>query len=83
MGPEIFCSLRSSGTHVLNGGLNLALNRTVFPDRSIDPWSALGMTTNSIGNIAYLIKGIRILSVVDPRRGLDPSMDKFFIFILR
>ena len=45
-------------TNVLNGGLNLVSNRTLFPNGSIDPWSALGITTNSTGNIAYFIKGI-------------------------
>ena len=47
-------------TNVANGGLNLMLNRTVFINGSIDPWSALGMTTNQTGNLAIFIKGIKI-----------------------
>jgi len=47
-------------TNAANGGLNLLLNRTVFINGSIDPWSALGMTTNKTGNLAIFIKGINI-----------------------
>lgn len=47
-------------TNVLNGGLSLVLNQTVFSNGYIDPWSALGITTNSTGNLAYFIKGKRV-----------------------
>ena len=47
-------------TNAANGGLNLLLNRTVFINGSIDPWSALGMTTNKTGTLAIFIKGINI-----------------------
>ena len=34
--------------------------RVVFPNGSIDPWSALGITDNSTGNVAVFIQGIRL-----------------------
>jgi len=37
----------SPGCNALYGGLSLVLNRTVFPNGSIDPWSALGITTTT------------------------------------
>jgi len=45
-------------TNVVNGGMDLTLNRTVFINGSIDPWSPLGMTTNKTGNLAIFINGI-------------------------
>lgn len=62
-GPKFNSQLVNAGadwTNVINGGLNLVLNRTVFSNGSIDPWFALGIMTNSTGNIAYFIKGIVI-----------------------
>lgn len=44
-------------TNYFYGGLHLKLDRTVFPNGSVDPWSALGMTTNRTGNAAVFIQG--------------------------
>lgn len=44
-------------TNFIYGGLNLKLKRTVFPNGSIDPWSALGITSNTTGNAAIFIQG--------------------------
>ena len=44
-------------TNFIYGGLGLKLDRTVFPNGSIDPWSALGITSNKTGNIAIFIQG--------------------------
>ena len=46
-------------TNIINGGLALPLTRTVFPNGSIDPWSALGITTNANGNVAIYINGLK------------------------
>ena len=35
----------------------MKLKRTVFPNGSVDPWSALGITSNKPGNAAIFIKG--------------------------
>lgn len=42
---------------MIYGGLALKLDRVVFPNGSIDPWHALGMTTNSTGNVPIYIQG--------------------------
>ena len=34
-------------TNIINGGLALQSTRIVFPNGSIDPWNALGITTNA------------------------------------
>jgi len=44
-------------TNTIYGGLALKLDRVVFPNGSIDPWHALGMTTNSTGNVPIYIQG--------------------------
>jgi len=44
-------------TNMIYGGLALKLDRVVFPNGSIDPWHALGMTTNSTGNVPIYIQG--------------------------
>jgi len=44
-------------TNAMYGGLALKLDRVVFPNGSIDPWHALGMTTNSTGNVPVYIQG--------------------------
>lgn len=49
-------------TNIQYGGLDLVLNRTVFVSGSIDPWSALGMTTSKNGNLAIFIKGRIIIN---------------------
>lgn len=41
--------------------MDLTLNRTVFINGSIDPWSPLGMTTNKTGNLAIFINGIIVI----------------------
>ncbi len=48
-------------TNVVNGGMDLTLNRTVFINGSIDPWSPLGMTTNKTGNSALQVDDLFIL----------------------
>ena len=44
-------------TNSVYGGLGLELQRTVFPNGSIDPWHALGVITNATGNTAIYIDG--------------------------
>lgn len=44
-------------TNTLYGALKLRLERVVFPNGSIDPWHALGITTNGTGNAAVYIQG--------------------------
>jgi len=44
-------------TNSAYGGLGIELARTVFPNGSIDPWHALGVTNNATGNIAIYIDG--------------------------
>lgn len=44
-------------TNAMYGGLNLKVDRTVFPNGSVDPWSALGFTNNQTGNVAIFIQG--------------------------
>jgi len=44
-------------TNSVYGGLGLELQRTVFPNGSIDPWHALGVITNATGNLAIYIDG--------------------------
>lgn len=39
------------------GGLGLQLQRTVFPNGSIDPWHALSILSNATGNVAIYIEG--------------------------
>ena len=46
-------------TNTLYGALKLRLERVVFPNGSIDPWHALGITTNGTGNAAVYIQGAR------------------------
>jgi len=47
-------------TNFIYGGLGLALSRVVFPNGSVDPWSALGMTSNQTGNVAVFIQGNKL-----------------------
>ena len=44
-------------TNSAYGGLGIELTRTVFPNGSIDPWHALGVTNNATGNVAIYIDG--------------------------
>jgi len=55
-----FVSQAIDWTNFVDGGLDLTLSRTVFVSGSIDPLSALGMTTNKTGNLAIFINGIII-----------------------
>jgi hypothetical protein len=44
-------------TNTIYGALKLRLERVVFPNGSIDPWHALGITNNNTGNDAIYIEG--------------------------
>ena len=46
-------------TNIINGGLAVQSTRIVFPNGSIDPWNALGITTNAYGNFAIYINGLK------------------------
>lgn len=59
-GPKFSYNLLKNAiarTNFIYGGLGLKLDRTVFPNGSVDPWSALGITSNTTGNVAIFIQG--------------------------
>jgi len=60
-------------TNVIYGGLNLKLDRVVFPNGSIDPWHALGMTSNATGNVPIYIQGTAHCADMYPPSATDSS----------
>lgn len=75
-GPRFSLTLLESGvkrTNTLYGGRNLKVTRVVFPNGSIDPWHALGITDDlSAEAKAIFINGTAHCAIMYPASTSDP-----------